>query len=233
VRAIATRCFSPPDNFKPAFAHHAIVAGRQLANDGIDLRQMRGLQDLLLARANAAIGDVVADGVVEQHGVLRHDADGRAQGRLRHVADVLPVDGHAARLDVVKAIKDSRDGGLAGPCRTHHRDGFSGRHPEADALQDRAVVVVGKNHVLEFDVALRDDQRLRIGLVLHLLRPSQQAEHHLHVDEALGDVAVDGAQEVQRNEQLYHQRVHHHHVADRHGALSHAERRQNQQTDDT
>ena len=56
-----------------------------------------------------AIGDVVVDRVIEQHRVLRHDADGAAQARLGDVADVLAVDGDApSRLaggaDVVEAV---------------------------------------------------------------------------------------------------------------------------------
>ena len=39
----------------------------------------RGFLDLGFVGADAAIGDVVADRVVEQHGILRHDADGGAQ----------------------------------------------------------------------------------------------------------------------------------------------------------
>ncbi len=53
---------------------------------------LRGLLDLGLARFAAPVGDVVADGVVEQHRVLRDDADGRAQARLLDLGDVLAVD---------------------------------------------------------------------------------------------------------------------------------------------
>ena len=52
--------------------------------EGADLRSLqldslRGGQDLRLAGRGVAVGDVVADRVVEQHRVLRHHADGRAQ----------------------------------------------------------------------------------------------------------------------------------------------------------
>ena len=51
----------------------------------------RGL-DLLRGGARRAVGDVAGDGVVEQHRLLRHDADLRAQRRQRHLADVAAVD---------------------------------------------------------------------------------------------------------------------------------------------
>ena len=77
------------------------------------LRQPRGVLDLVLRRTDAAVGDVVADRVVEQHGVLRHHADRRAQAFLRHVADVLAVDPDAALGHVVEAEQQPADGGLA------------------------------------------------------------------------------------------------------------------------
>ena len=49
-------------------------------------------------RIGAAIADVVEDRVVEQNGVLRHDADERhAEKLLRHVAYILAVDSHCGR----------------------------------------------------------------------------------------------------------------------------------------
>ena len=59
-------------------------------------------------RLGPAVADVVEDGVVEQHRVLRHHAQRRAQRRLRDVADVLPVDGDAAAGHVVEAQQDAR-----------------------------------------------------------------------------------------------------------------------------
>jgi hypothetical protein len=53
--------------------------------------------DLVPGRVGAAIGDVVADRVVEQHRVLRHHADPGVQAFLRDVAQVLPVDARRRR----------------------------------------------------------------------------------------------------------------------------------------
>ena len=80
-----------------ALADLGLVAVRRHADEIVDLGEPRRLLDLGIGRLPAAVADVVADGVVEQHGVLRNHADGGAQRLLRHVADVLAVDQDAAR----------------------------------------------------------------------------------------------------------------------------------------
>jgi hypothetical protein len=54
-------------------------------------------------------------------------------------------------MDVVEAVEQPRDGGLAGARRADHGNGLAGRHLEADALEDRALRIVGEMHVLEAD----------------------------------------------------------------------------------
>ena len=107
----------------------------------------------------AAVADVVADGVVEQHGVLRHHADGGAQGFLRHVAHVLAVDQDAAAGHVVEAEQQPRDRGLAGARGADDRHRLAGRHLEGHALEDRACRLVGEADVLEADACRRDRKR--------------------------------------------------------------------------
>ena len=62
---------------QPALADLGLVALRRNADEAVDLREPRGLLDFGVARLPAAVADVVADGVVEQHGVLRDHADRR------------------------------------------------------------------------------------------------------------------------------------------------------------
>ena len=62
-----------------ALADLGLVAVRRQPDEAVDLREPRRLLDLGVGRVPAAVADVVADGVVEQHGVLRHHADGGAQ----------------------------------------------------------------------------------------------------------------------------------------------------------
>ena len=136
-----------------ALADLGLVAVRRHADEAVDLREPRGLLDLGVARLPAAVADVVADGVVEQHGVLRDHADRGAQRLLRHVADVLAVDQDAAAGHVVEAEQQPRDRRLAGAGRADDRDRLAGRHLEADALEDRPRRLVGEADVLEADAA--------------------------------------------------------------------------------
>ncbi len=64
--------------------------------------------------SSATILYVVEDGVVEEHGVLRHDADEVAHALLRELLDVTAVDEHGALHGVVEAEQQTRDCGLAG-----------------------------------------------------------------------------------------------------------------------
>ena len=44
----------------------------------MNVRMFRCRDDLFPARVRLAVGDVVIDAVIEQYGILRHDADGVA-----------------------------------------------------------------------------------------------------------------------------------------------------------
>jgi hypothetical protein len=111
-------------------------------DEGANLGKLGRPLHLARRRAHAAIADVVGDGVVEQHRVLRHHADRRAQAFLRNVADVLPVDQNLPRLYVVEAEEQPRDGRLACAGRADDGDRLSGRRLEADALQYLALGIV-------------------------------------------------------------------------------------------
>src|SRR3546814_4873550 len=65
----------------------------QVQEDCMDGGSPRGFFDLHLCGALPAVADIVADRVVEQHAVLRNDADRGAQASLRHLRDVLAVYG--------------------------------------------------------------------------------------------------------------------------------------------
>jgi len=93
---MATRCFSPPDSFR-RFADLGLVAVRRHLMKS-SICASRPLLDLGVGRLPAAERMFVADGVVEQHGVLRNHADGGAERRLRHVADILAVDQDAPEV---------------------------------------------------------------------------------------------------------------------------------------
>jgi hypothetical protein len=98
----------PAGELDAALAHVRFVAGApvpvlQADDELVRLGLACGRLHLGVARARAAVADVGRDRTVQEGGVLRHHADRRAQGFLRDVADVLPVDANAAALRLVEA----------------------------------------------------------------------------------------------------------------------------------
>ena len=81
----------------------------------MDCRAACRFLDFGLARAFAAIADIIAYGVVEQHCVLRDNADLCAQRALRNIAHILSVDGDLPAGHIIKAVQQTRDGRFAGP----------------------------------------------------------------------------------------------------------------------
>ena len=231
VRAMATRCFSPPESFSPRSPTARVVAVRQAEDEIMHLREPRRVLDLVLRRARPAIGDVVADRVVEQHGVLRHHADRRAQAVLREVAQIVAVDQDAPAGHVVEAEQQAADGRFAGAGRPDDRELAAGGHGEAHALAGSRAPACSRTARPRTGSSPprrsarcggeRDGARPVRDLLVH----GEQAEHLLHVHQPLLDLAIDEAEEIERLVELHQIGVHQHELADRHGAGLHALRR--------
>src|SRR5262245_1847657 len=61
--------------FEAAFADLGVVAPWRNADERIDLGKARRLFDFGVRRFPTAVTDVVADGVVEENGILRHHSN--------------------------------------------------------------------------------------------------------------------------------------------------------------
>ena len=129
-------------------------------------------------------------------------------------------------FDVVEAIENARDRRLSRARRPHHGDRLAGGHSEADALEHDARRLISEDDIVEFDLAAGDDEVFRTRLVLHFLRLIEKPEHRLHIDKRLRDLAIDGAQEIERLIELHQDGVAHHEIADGELALRDADRRQ-------
>jgi len=209
-----------------ALAHQGVVAMRQRLDEVVDLRQACRREDVLAAGVGPAVGDVVVQRVVEQHGVLRHDADGLAQAVLGHVAHVLAVDQYAAAADVVETEQQTRQGGFAAAAGADHGHLAPGGDREVHIEQDGALGVVGEADVLEADGAVAHRQLRCAGAVGDLGWTVQQVEHLRHVRQRMLELGVDHAEEVERDEHLQHEGVDQHQVAQRHAAVDDAACRQ-------
>ena len=104
---------------------------------------------------------------MQQRGVLRDHADLLAQAVLRHLRDVLAVDQDAPALDVVEAQQQVDDRRLARARAADQADLLAGPDVQVELLDHVALAAVGEAHLLEADVAARDDERLRVGRVDH------------------------------------------------------------------
>ncbi len=115
---------------------------------------------------------------------------------------------------------------LPGARRPDDGERPSRRHAEGNAFQDFAVRPVAEAHVVEDEFARARAELGGARRVLHLLRLAHEAEHLLHVGEALLDLAVGEAEEVQRHVELDEIGVHQHEVAHRHASRGDALRRE-------
>ena len=95
-------------------ADHGVIALRQAADEIVRLRGARRGGDRLRVGIDAAVGDVVTHGAVEQQHVLLHHADARAQALQRDAGDVDAVDADAA---VRRAPSGASAGARACSCR--------------------------------------------------------------------------------------------------------------------
>src|SRR5205085_11985343 len=95
---------------------------RQLLDELVDIGRARGGDDLVVARADAAVADVVRDRVVEEARVLRDDSDGLAKAARRDRADIAAVDRDAARARFMEAQEEARERRLPRPAASDDRD---------------------------------------------------------------------------------------------------------------
>ena len=199
----------PPRQFQPAFTHSGFIPVGQTLDKVVDLRRFCRRFDVFLRGVIAAIGDVIADGIVEQHGILRHHANRAVQTVLGHIAHILPVHAHGTALHIVEPEQQTPDGGFPRSGRADNRHHLARGGFDRHTLEDLSVVVIAKAHVVQRDTPTRDVQRRGIRLVRDFGRLIEQREHLPHIDQRLTDFAIDGAKEVQRHGQLHHIGVDH------------------------
>ena len=120
---------------------------------------------VLLRNVRLAVGDVVAHRVVEQHRLLRHDADLRPQRGQRKIADVDAVHQNASAGDIEKARDEVHQRGLARAAAADDRQHLAGLHLQVDALQHLARIfptAVAEAHVLKADGVVERRQLARV-----------------------------------------------------------------------
>ena len=149
--------------------------------------------DLFLGRIFAAVGDVLADGAVEQPRVLEDHPEGRAQLVARHRRAVDAVHGDPSGIDLVEAHEQVDQRRLARTGRPDDRDRVARFHDQVQVLDEGRVRDVPERHALELDAAADRAAQRGDGRVGGLLGLVEQLEHPLGGrDRGLDDVGDAG-----------------------------------------
>ena len=98
-------------------------------------RRPRRFFHLLLRNVRLAVGDIVPHRVVEQHRLLRDDADLRAQRIQRHVPHIVVVDQNLPAADVKESRNQVHQRALARAARSNHRQHLARLHFQIDVVQ--------------------------------------------------------------------------------------------------
>lgn len=104
---------------------------------------------LFIGRTGFSKVQVVGDSSVEKEAFLGDEADGLTQIFFGEAANVMSVEGDGTVVPLIKPHEQANEGGFAGTGGADEGDGFARLHREANVVQHRGVVSVGKIHALE------------------------------------------------------------------------------------
>uniref|UniRef100_A0A7S3CL08 Uncharacterized protein n=1 Tax=Strombidium rassoulzadegani TaxID=1082188 RepID=A0A7S3CL08_9SPIT len=192
----------------PLLLHDELVDGGALGSRDNLLDQLEGLLGVVnnlgdLGVSNASVGDVVEDGVIEEHAVLGHDGDVAPEVIELELGDVLAVDENLARLDVVESVQEPHDRALPRSRLPDDADLLARLDLEGQLVDDDGLLVlgqlgvVGEADVLELDLGPLDLGLDGVGGLLNHLIGAQEVEHLLDVDHALPDPSPERAEEAE------------------------------------
>ena len=118
----------------------------------------RGFLDFRIGRIGAPVTDILADGAIEEVGLLRDIGKLLSQRGLFHRHDVGFIDQDTALVHIVKArqqIDERRFARARRPDKGRHLSGFS---HEAHMVEYALAVVIGKADIFECNAARSDGQ---------------------------------------------------------------------------
>ncbi len=150
------------------------------------IRRLGRPDDVFLAFCNIAVGDIVADGIVEQYRLLGDDADLLAERFHRNVPYIDPVDHHPAFLNVIETRYEVNQRGFAPAAHSHKGDQLAGPDFQVDSLQDRGIFVCECN-VPKFDFSRNPGQGNGVFPVADFRHRAHDIEHPLGPGDALLD----------------------------------------------
>ena len=159
-------------------ADRGVVALRQLEDEVVGVGYAGSLLNLAVGGLRHAVGYIVADGIVEKEGVLRHYADVPAEGRGEIGLDGATVDEYLAGGGFMETHEEVGKGGFAGTRTAHQGHSGATRHGEVDAMQDFGAGEVAEMQVAELDAGGEPGEGSGLGCVglgLRLVEEGLQA----------------------------------------------------------
>ena len=168
-----------------ALTDAGVVALGAVEDEFVRLSGCGSADDLLICGTGGAEGDIFADGIGEEGGLLEDDADLGAEGVEGGAADVAAIDADETGGGVVKAGQEADDGGLAGAGGAEQGDDLTGLDGEVDIGED-FMLTVAEGNVLELDLAEGDGDGGGIRLVFDL------GDRIEDVEDAFGGGTGDG-----------------------------------------
>ena len=178
----------------PVGGQHGLIALGQVGDEVVGVGNL-GRPDAVLVRGlQPPVADVLHHRAGEEVGILQDGAERAAEVVLPDLADVDAVVGDAAALDVVEAVDEVGDGGLAGAGGAHEGDLLPRLRVEGEVLEHGLFRHVGEVHPVEADIAPEGHPltvRLHPEVVpAHVFQgdfPLIQLRRHIqHVEDALG-----------------------------------------------
>ena len=133
---------------------HGVVALGQAHDEVVRARKLRRPAALLVRRVESAVADIVQHRAGEEVRLLQHKAQGAAQIGLFDLVDVDAVIADLAVGNVVEAVNEVRDRGLARAGRANEGHLLPGLRVDGHVVQHVLALFIGKVHVHKAHVAL-------------------------------------------------------------------------------
>src|SRR6266581_1468459 len=135
-------------------AHKGIIAIRQARDRFMDLGFFRRFYDVFDVRSRLPKGNILGDGTLKEQRVLQHHAHVVAQHVQRVEADVNPIDGDCALLNIVEARDQTDERGFAAAREADQANLLARADMQRNTLQDRHVRHIPHDYILEGNLSL-------------------------------------------------------------------------------
>ncbi len=175
-----------------ALAYDGVVLLGETLGELVDAGDTAGVDQLLFGGVGAAEEDVLADGAVEEEGLLKDYAELLAVAAEADGGEVDAVDEDLAASGGVEAADERDDGGLTRAGRAYEGGDGAGSGVEADAVKDGLAGVVGEGDVLEGDVAADGGEIVSSGWLGVFFLMGHDFHGAVESGDTFGELGADG-----------------------------------------